>query len=123
MENLTQTGNLPQEQKNDTTSFFNNYFQDDVIASQFTDDAVVGFFESWTGNKDSAKTLSAAILRTAQQQGIDPMELIVEFRALQGDQLNAYLTLILNLNRVGTSLLGISNNPKQSQYITRAILA
>lgn len=119
---VTKTGNLPQTTVDDTKAFFNNYFEEDTTVSQFTNDAVIGFFEQWTGNKDSAKTLSSAILRTAQAQGIDPMTLIEEFKKLQGYELNAYLTLILNLNRVGTSLLGISNNPQQSQYIIRSIL-
>ena len=38
-------------------------------------------------------------------------------------ELDAYLTMFLNLNRVGTSLLGISNTPKVSPYVQRMILA
>lgn len=38
-------------------------------------------------------------------------------------ELDAYLTMFLNLNRVGTSLLGLSNSPQVSPYIQRAILA
>ena len=38
------------------------------------------------------------------------------------NELNAYLTLMLNLNRINTSLLGISNSPPTSKYIKRAIL-
>lgn len=37
-------------------------------------------------------------------------------------ELDAYLTMFLNLNRVGTSLLGISNQPQTNKYIQRAIL-
>ena len=122
MAELTTTGNLPQKQIDETSTFFNNYFKDAVSVSQFTNDAVIGFFEYYTKNKDTAKVLAAAVLRTSDAQGIDPMTLIQEFQQLQGQELNAYLTFILNLNRVGTSLLGISNNPYQSQYIIRSIL-
>jgi hypothetical protein len=38
------------------------------------------------------------------------------------NELNAYLTMLLNLNRVNTSLLGISNSPQTNKYIARAIL-
>lgn len=38
-------------------------------------------------------------------------------------ELDAYLTMLLNLNRVGTSLLGISNSPQTSPYVDRMILA
>lgn len=41
----------------------------------------------------------------------------------QISELDAYLTMFLNLNRVGTSLLGLSNSPQVSPYIQRAILA
>lgn len=41
----------------------------------------------------------------------------------QVSELDAYLTMFLNLNRVGTSLLGLSNSPRTSPYIQRAILA
>jgi len=38
-------------------------------------------------------------------------------------ELDAYLTMLLNLNRAGTSLLGLSNSPKIGKYIQRTILA
>jgi hypothetical protein len=38
-------------------------------------------------------------------------------------ELDAYLTMLLNLNRVGTSLLGLSNSPRTGKYIERTILA
>lgn len=38
-------------------------------------------------------------------------------------QLDAYLTMLLNLNRAGTSLLGLNNSPRTSKYIQRTILA
>lgn len=41
----------------------------------------------------------------------------------QISELDAYLTMFLNLNRVGTSLLGLSNSPQVSPYIQRAIRA
>jgi hypothetical protein len=38
-------------------------------------------------------------------------------------ELDAYLTMLLNLNRAGTSLLGLSNSPRTGKYIERTILA
>jgi hypothetical protein len=38
------------------------------------------------------------------------------------NELNAYLCMFLNLDRVNTSLLGINNSPKTNKYIQRAIL-
>ena len=39
------------------------------------------------------------------------------------DELTPYLTVLLNQNRVNTSLLGIGNSPAVNKYIQRAILA
>lgn len=38
------------------------------------------------------------------------------------NELNAYLTVLLNSNRVGTSLLGLSNSPEPNKYVIRAVL-
>ncbi len=207
-------GNLPPSIKvNDkTTQYFNNFFNSGINVSQNIDDALIGFFQSITGSKDSGTTLAASVLYTATIQGLDIMSFIDELRSLKkggviehkdpldailvnstyttyqelilnkndynfgqlfylpiqnifyqiqptstGDtilatvvgykaervvlnrdtvvynyftlsytqeqnELNAYLTLLLNLNRVNTSLLGLSNSPQTNKYITRAIL-
>ena len=118
-------GNIPftPETVNLTTSFFNNYFTDTLSVSQNVDDAVIGYFQTLTGDKDAGINLAAAVIYTSVQQGLDPMSLIDEFRKMKPGELNAYLTMFLNFNRSGTSLLGLSNNPHTSKYITRAILA
>ena len=115
-------GNLPPTSATNTTDFFNSFFTQTGGPSENVNDAVVGYFQSVTGDKDSGITLAASVLFTAQQQGITPMELIDEFRRLSPGELNAYLTMFLNINRVGTSLLGLSNSPQTSKYITRAVL-
>jgi hypothetical protein len=38
-------------------------------------------------------------------------------------EVDAYLTMFLNLNRSGTSLLGLTNSPQTSKYVLRTILA
>ena len=53
----------------------------------------------------------------------NPITILDEFRKLNKNELNAYLTMFLNLNRVGTSLLGLSNSPQLNKYIARSILA
>jgi hypothetical protein len=67
---------------NATTRYFNNYFGVDVTVAQNLDNAVLGFFESVTGNKESAKVLASAVLYTAITQNIDPMTIVEELRAL-----------------------------------------
>ena len=208
-------GNLPpNDNVNSTTEYFNNYFTDRFTTSPNINDAVVGYFQSVTGDTDTGKTLASTIIYTALSQGLDPMSLIDEFKKLKAgrrvetktpidagtiieswtsydaiylnknqyevgqlfyastthifyrsyldqitesiqiqtaanykretvslgngqydynyfyitytqeqDELSPYLTVLLNQNRVNTSLLGLSNTPAINKYIQRAILA
>lgn len=123
MTELSNTGNLPPRVTVAPTNyFFNNFFKAPVNTSSDKNDALRAFFESWTGSHQSAEVLSGTVLYTALNQGMDPMTLVDEFKALEKKQLNAYLTLFLNLNRVNTSVLGISNTPQVNKYIKRSIL-
>ena len=117
-------GNLPPTTiGSSTTNYFDNFFKNGESVSSNVNDAVIAYFQSVTGNADTGTTLAASVLYTALQQKIDPMKLIDQFRKMKPGELNAYLTMLLNVNRVGTSLLGLSNSPQTSPYITRAILA
>lgn len=120
---MVSTSNLPSSSvTNTTTDYFNNYFSEDLFTSSNIDEAVTSYFESITGNTDTAKVLGSSVLYTALSQGINPMELIDQFRKMPPGELNAYLAMLLNLNRASTSLLGISNQPETNKYIQRAIL-
>ena len=121
---MATAGNLPSNNTTaePTTTFFNNYFAGTFNISQNVDDAIIGYFQSLTGDKESGINLASAIISTSTQQGLDPMSLIDEFRKLRPNELNAYLTMFLNLNRSSTSLLGLSNSPQTNKYINRMIL-
>lgn len=120
---ITQSGNLPPSINTDpTTAYFNTGFTAKSNTSSNINDALVGFFEEWTGSAESGLLLAGTILYAAQGQNINPMDLLIQFKELDNKQLHAYLTLFLNLNRVGTSLLGISNSPQVNKYIERVIL-
>jgi len=146
----------PKSGQEPTVNFFNNFFKSDLTVTQNVDDAVIGYFQTITGERESARVLASAVLFTALNQGLDPMSVIDELRRLSQanlknqptqitytervstaqdeyakpgpaarpgiSELDAYLTMFLNLNRSGTSLLGISNSPQTNKYIQRAIL-
>jgi hypothetical protein len=117
-------GNLPPTTNgNNTTNYFDNFFNSGTGISANTDDAVIAYFQSVTGDADSGIALAASVIYAALQQNMDPMTLVDEFKQLRPGELNAYLAMFLNSNRAGTSLLGISNSPQTDKYITRAILA
>ena len=128
---MTSPNNLQQidvSQNNSTASstaqnYFNNYFVPSFNVSQNVDDAIVAKFEQIADNKDAARALASAVIYTAAAQGKDPMSILQEFLALPNGQLSLYLAMFLNLNRIGTSYLGLNNAPKVGKYIARTILA
>lgn len=105
----------------DARKYFNNYFAIDFSIGA-ANDAILAYFEKYTGDKTSGQSLAAAVLFTAQAQNIDPMQVLADFQKLSPGELNNYLAAFLNSNRVPTSTIGIKNTPGTNQYITRSIL-
>jgi hypothetical protein len=105
----------------DTKSFFNNTNLPPISVSQNVDDAVVAYFEQISDSKEAARALAAAVILTSVSQGVDPMSTLQQFMKMDKAQLNSYTTMFLNLNRVGTSYLGINNSPTVSKYVARMI--
>ena len=107
----------------DTQTFFNNYYLPALTVSQNVDDSIIGFFQRVTDTKESAKALAGAVILTSIAQQTDPMEVLQKFSKMPKSELNSYLTMFLNLNRIGTSYLGINNAPQTNKYVLRTILA
>jgi hypothetical protein len=105
-----------------TQTFFNNYFKPNFIVSPNIDAAVIGFLEQIADSKEAARLIASAVIYTSLAQNIDPMSTLEKFARLQKPELTSYLVKFLNLNRVGTSYLGINNNPTVSKYVARMIL-
>ena len=81
---MATNGNLPPNNNvNSTTEYFNNYYSDRFTTSPNINDAVIGYFQSVTGDVDSGKTLAATVIYTALSQGLDPMSLVDEFKKLK----------------------------------------
>jgi hypothetical protein len=111
--NVNPTGNI--------NNYFNNLYSNDQSIGA-ANDAIVAFFEEYTGSKLAGQNLAAAVIYTAQAQQIDPMKVMSDFASLPKGQLNTYLVAFLNVNRVPTSLIGINHGNKTSPYIQRSIL-
>ena len=105
-----------------TEEFFNNFFTKQYNISPDANDAVVAFFELVTDNKESAQALSAAVIYTCLTQEINPMSILQQFSGLSQGELDAYLAMFLNLNRIPSSLLGVSNTPVTNKYVQRTFL-
>lgn len=108
---------------NDQKKYFNNFFTVSSTVSGNQNDAIVGYFQEYCdGNVAAANALASAVIYTSLAQGIDPMSVLEEFVKLPKGQIDSYLAMFLNLNRKGTSFLGINNQPITSKYVSRSIL-
>ncbi len=122
MAQFTNLEQLTVDAGRDPTQYFNNFFSERIEVSPEQNDSVIAFFQSVTDNQESAVALASAVIYTAKRQGTDIMQILDEFRKYSKQELDAYLCMFLNLNRVGTSLIGTSNVPISNPYIKRRIL-
>jgi len=107
----------------DPSIYFNNLSFVPLDISTNVSHAVQSFFEKYTENKKSAEILASAVIFTSASQGIDPMQTLDEFASLPPATLNDFLITFLNLNRIGTSLLGLPNTSRsQNQVVQRSIM-
>jgi len=118
-----QAVNLNSLIERDVQKYFNNFFDVPVDVSSNIDTAVIAYFETIADNKNAARALASAVIYTSAKQGTNPMDTLKEFQKLSPGELDAYTAMFLNLDRVGTSFLGITNQPVVNNYITRTILA
>ena len=106
-----------------TDVFFTNFFKKKYDISPNANDAIVSFFENYTGSKTAGAALAAAVIYTSLSQQIEPMSVLDKFKKLSRGELNTYLAMYLNLSRVGSSLLGVTNVPAANKYVERTIIA
>jgi hypothetical protein len=114
---------LTQQAQQDASRFFNNYFQPTLNTTTDVDAAIQSYFETVTGDTESARLITAAVVYTSLAQNNNPMSVLADFKKLPIGEIDAYLAAFLNLNRVNTSLLGLVNQPKANFFVQRSILA
>jgi hypothetical protein len=119
----TSVVNVSQNQNTPASQYFNNFFTPATTISSNQNDAIFAYCQTITSNSQSAAVLASTIIYTSISQGINPMSIVQQFQQVPKNELNLYLAMFLNLNRVGTSLVGVNNQTQQNKYITRAILA
>lgn len=107
--------------QNNAQAYFNNFYSID-FSTGIANDAIIAYFEKYTGNKVSANNLASAVLYTAQAQNVDPMSVMEQFMKLPMGQLNTYLVAFLNQSRAPTSSLGIKGKSTMNPLVSRTIL-
>ena len=117
-----QSVNLNSLAERDLQKYFNNFFDIPIEVTSNIDATIISYFETIADNKEAAKILASSVIYTSLKQGTNPLETLKEFQKLPPGELDAYTALFLNLDRVGTSYLGISAIPQINKYIQRTIL-
>lgn len=108
--------------QNDTTEFFNNFFDQELLITSADDQAITAFFEKRSESKTAAKLMAGALILTCASRGLEPIAVLDNIRSLDTLEFNTYMAMIFNLSRVGTSKMGVLTQPRVSKYVTRAIL-
>lgn len=103
------------------TVFFNNYLQPGFTVSSEVNDTIISHFEKMTNNRASAEIMASAVIYTSLAQQINPLSIIDKMKTLEQDDVSAYISMFLNLNRVGSSYLGTHKSPSINKYVKRGI--
>jgi len=106
-----------------TKQTFNNYYQFPLQINSETLNLMKGFFEQKGFDKLAAESISVTLIRQCLQDNLNPMTTLDGLIHLDGADLSALATQILNYNRFKSSYLGIGTLPTPNQYIQRNILA
>jgi hypothetical protein len=109
--------------ENNTDEFFNNFFDQELLITVEADQAITAFFEQRTQNQTAAKMLAGGLVLTCTSRGLDPLSVLDKIKSLEQLEIDAYMALLFNLSRVGTSKLGVVVKPQISKYITRTVLS
>jgi len=118
--NLRKTS-IPSRLDDSATVFFNNYLQPGFTVSSQINDTIIAHFEKITDNRASAEIMASAVIYTSLAQRIDPLSIIDKMKTMEQDDVSAYITMFLNLNRVGSSYLGTHKSPNINKYVKRGI--
>ena len=108
--------------RNTSANYFNNFYINYPTVSGNQNDAIIAYFVNYTGSQTAGENLASAVIATSIAQRIDPMLTLQHFTQVPRNQLSTFLATFLNLNRVGTSYLGVRNAPVTNKYLQRSIL-
>jgi hypothetical protein len=82
-----------------------------------------GFFMERGMEELAADSTAFIVLRQCKYESLNPLEILDQFKQVEGLDLSTILGDILNLNRQVTSTLGTVNKNKKKDSIKRNIIA
>jgi hypothetical protein len=118
--------NLPKKTTNDsansTRSGLANFYNSELPMNDADFVAMIGFFESRGFSKESSETIAYIMFLQATIDGYNPFDVLSTVKNLNGTELTALVTEILNFNRFKTSFLGLSTTYSTQSDAQKEIL-
>ena len=111
-----------QDSSQETLKVFDAYTTAPLNIDSATFDAMAGFFASRGFGEDSARSMSYIIIKQALIDNYKPFQLIETLKGLDGVQISALITEILNYNRFKTSSLGTASPFVPVEEVARNIV-
>lgn len=112
---------IPSRLNDSASIFFNNYIKSGFTISADLNDVLISHFEKITENKASAEIMASAVIYTSVAQRVNPIEIIQKMQGMQSNEVATYVSMFLNLNRLGSSYLGSRRDPGVNKYIKRSV--
>lgn len=115
---------IQRDSSDNTIRFFDAYNKKQLQFKASEGDAVIAFFKK-RGMSDNAATSTALIfLKQCKIDSVNPLQLIDQLKEFTDDvKLTDALGKILNINRIGTSGLGVTIPPTEENSAKRNIIA
>lgn len=107
---------------NDTTKYFNRFYEEDIFYKPSEVDAVIGYFLKRNFSEVSAVNTASVILQQAAKDKIPAYELIDTLKGITDVQLSNVVAQILNLDRSNCSTIGYRITPVTELFDQRNII-
>lgn len=99
-----------------------NFYSNELPMNDADFTAMLGFFESRGFSKESSETIAYIMFLQARIDGYNPFDVLSTVKDLNGTELTALVTEILNFNRFKTSFLGLSTTYSTESEVQKEIL-
>lgn len=113
---------LTSDSSDQVKSFFDSYFTQPITYPAAEIDAVVGFFRKQGFDELSSNSTAIVLMQQARLDGVNIFKLLDTLKALDGIQLSAVVSEVLNYNRQKISTLGYRQADAAELYETRNIV-
>jgi len=108
---------------NSTRTALANFYENDLPMNDADYTAMLGFFESRGFSPESSATITYIMFLQAKIDGYNPFDVLSTVKNLNGTELTALVTEILNFNRFKTSFLGLSATYSTQPEVQKEILS